>query len=134
MNFSCEATLGVRAADDPAGLTDAVRRAVREVSSDAPVFRVKTMLEIVAGSTAQQRFNMVLMTVFAAVALVMAAIGMYGLISYSITQRTHEIGVRMALGASTGAVVKLVVGQGMLLAFAGIAIGLGASFALTRLM
>jgi predicted permease len=134
MNFSSEATLVVRAAGDPGGLTDAVRRAVREVNGDAPVFRVKTMLEIVSGSTAQQRFNMLLMTVFAAVALVMAAIGMYGLISYSVTQRTHEIGVRMALGASTGAVVKLVVGEGMILAFTGIAIGLGASFALTRLM
>ena len=134
INISSEATLVVRAAGDPAGLTDAVRRAVREVNGDAPVFRVKTMMEVVAGSTAQQRFNMVLMTVFAGVALVMAAIGMYGVISYSVTQRTHEIGVRMALGASTGAVVKLVVGQGMILASAGVAIGLGASFALTRLM
>jgi putative ABC transport system permease protein len=134
INISAEATLVLRASGDPARLTDSVRSAVREVSSDAPVFRVKTMTDVVAASTAQQRFNMVLMTVFAAVALVMAAIGMYGVISYSVSQRTHEIGVRMALGASTGAVVKLVVGQGMALASIGVAIGLGAAFGLTRLM
>ena len=134
INFTSESTLVVRTAGAPARLIDAVRSAVREVSSDAPVFRVKTMMDVMANSTAQQRFNMILMTVFAAVALVMAAIGLYGVISYSVTQRTHEIGIRMALGASTGAVVKLVVGQGMLLASAGVLIGLGAAFALTRLL
>ena len=134
ISFTSESTLVVRTTGDPAGLVGAVRNAVRDASSDAPVFRVKTMMEVMANSTAQQRFNTVLMTVFAAVALVMAAIGLYGVISYSVTQRTHEIGVRMALGASTGDVVKLVVGQGMLLASAGVAVGLGAALALTRLL
>jgi putative ABC transport system permease protein len=132
--LSAEATLVLRTSSDPADLADAVRLAVREVSSDAPVFRVKTMTDVVEASTAQQRFNMVLMTAFAAVALVMAAIGMYGVISYSVSQRTHEIGVRVALGASRGAIVKLVVGQGMALASIGVAIGLGAAFGLTRLL
>jgi putative ABC transport system permease protein len=134
INFTSESTLVVRTTGDPAGLVGAVRSAVRDASSDAPVFRVKTMMDVMANSTAQQRFNMILMTVFATVALVMAAIGLYGVISYSVTQRTHEIGLRMALGASTGDVVKLVVGQGMVLASTGVLIGLGAAFALTRLL
>ncbi len=134
INFTSESTLVVRTASDPAGLLDAVRNAVRDASSDAPVFRVKTMMDVMATSTAQQRFNMILMTVFATVALVMAAIGLYGVISYSVTQRVHEIGIRMALGASTSDVVKLIVGQGMVLASAGVLIGLGAAFALTRLL
>lgn len=134
MNFTSNATLVVRAAGDPSGLADAVRGAVREVSPDAPVYRMKAMVDVVADSTAQQRFNMVLMSVFAAVALLMATIGLYGVISYSVTQRTHEIGVRMALGASTGDVMKLVVGQGMILAATGVAIGLVAAFGLTRLL
>ncbi|MEK6289031.1 MAG: ABC transporter permease [Acidobacteriota bacterium] len=134
VNFTSNATLVVRAAGDPGGLADAVRGAVREVSPDAPVYRMKAMVDVVADSTAQQRFNMVLMSVFAAVALLMATIGLYGVISYSVTQRTHEIGVRMALGASTGDVMKLVVGQGMILTATGVAIGLGAAFGLTRLV
>jgi putative ABC transport system permease protein len=133
-NFTSESTLVVRTTGEPAALIEGVRSAVRDVSSDAPVFRAKTMMNVMANSTAQQRFNMILMTVFAAVALVMAAIGLYGVISYSVTQRTHEIGIRMALGASSGDVVKLVVGQGMLLAAAGVAAGLGAALALTRLL
>ncbi|HSB11413.1 MAG TPA: ABC transporter permease [Blastocatellia bacterium] len=134
VNFASEATLVLRTAGDPSTLAGALRQAVREASADAPVFRVKTMMEVLADSTSQQRFNMSLMTIFAAVALVMAAIGLYGVISYSVTQRTHEIGVRLALGASTGDVLKLVVGQGMLLAGAGVALGLCAAFGLTRLL
>jgi len=134
MNFTSESTLVVRTSGDPAALIDGVRSAVREVNSDAPVFRVRPMTDVMANSTAQQRFNTVLMSVFAVVALVMAAIGLYGVIAYSVTQRTHELGIRMALGAGSGDVIKLVVGQGMLLASTGVVIGLGAAFALTRLM
>jgi len=134
MNFTSESTLVVRTSVDPAALIDGVRSAAREVNNDAPVFRVRPMTDVMANSTAQQRFNTVLMSVFAVVALVMAAIGLYGVIAYSVTQRTHELGIRMALGASSGDVIKLVVGQGMLLASTGVVIGLGAAFALTRLL
>jgi putative ABC transport system permease protein len=132
--FTADASLVIRTAVAPGSLADAVRRAVGEVSREAPVYRVRTMMEVVAGSTAQQRFNTVLMALFAALALIMAVTGLYGVISYSVTERTHEIGVRMALGASTGDVLKLIVGQGLILTCAGVAVGLAGAFALTRLM
>ena len=92
------------------------------------------METILADSIARQRFSMLLLAIFASVALVLAAVGIYGVMSYSVAQRTHEIGIRMALGAQTSAVLKLAVGYGLKLVLAGIAIGLVAAFALTRVM
>jgi putative ABC transport system permease protein len=92
------------------------------------------MEEILLDSIARQRFSMLLLAIFAAVALALAAVGIYGVMSYSVAQRTHEIGIRMALGAETGAVLKLAVGYGLKLVIAGVVIGLIAAFALTRLM
>jgi predicted permease len=132
--ISAETSLVVRAGGDPARLSDAVRNAVREVNADAPVLRLKTMSEVLDQATAQQRFTMALMAVFAGIALVMAIIGLYGVMSYSVTQRTHEIGIRMALGASRRDVMRLVVGQGLTLALVGVGTGLLAAFAVTRLL
>jgi putative ABC transport system permease protein len=99
-----------------------------------PVFNIKTLDDYVAASVAQPRFNALLLAIFAGLALVLTAVGLYGVMSYSVAQRTHEIGIRMALGARAGDVMKLVVGQGMTLTLIGVTIGLGAAFALTRVM
>ena len=127
-------SLVVRASVDPTSLTGAVRGAISGLDKDLPVFRVKTMEQFVSESMAQRRFAMALVGIFAAVALALACVGLYGVLSYSITQRFREIGIRMALGASGADVLRLVVGQGMLLALAGVALGSVAAFLLTRLM
>jgi predicted permease len=127
-------SLVVRANVDPTSLTGAVRGAISGLDKDLPVFRVRTMEQFVSDSMAQRRFAMTLIGIFAAVAMALACVGLYGVLSYSITQRLHEIGVRMALGASAADVLRLVVGQGMLLALAGVALGSLAAFLLTRLM
>ena len=119
---------------DPASMASTVRKAVWEIDKDQPVSNIRTMETILADSIARQRFSMLLLAIFASVALVLAAVGIYGVMSYSVAQRTHEIGIRMALGAQTSAVLKLAVGYGMKLVVAGIAIGLIAAFALTRVM
>jgi putative ABC transport system permease protein len=123
-----------RSASDPMSLAGAIKSAVQEVDKDQPVHNIKTLDTIIANSTSQRRFNLLLLGVFAAVALILAAVGIYGVISYSVTQRTHEIGIRMAVGAGQRDILRLVVGKAMTLAVAGVAIGLVASFALTRLM
>ncbi|HEV8187224.1 MAG TPA: ABC transporter permease [Pyrinomonadaceae bacterium] len=119
---------------DPASMASAVRKAVWEIDKDQPISNIRTMETILAESIARQRFSMLLLAIFAGVALVLAAVGIYGVMSYSVAQRTHEIGIRMALGAQTMTVLKLAIGYGLKLVLAGIAIGLIAAFALTRVM
>ena len=105
-----------------------------QVDKDQPLYNVRTMEEILSSSLAARRFNMLLLGIFSLVALVLAGVGIYGVVAYSVTQRTHEIGIRMALGAHAGDVLKLVVSQGMILTIIGLAIGLVGAFGLTRLM
>ncbi|HSB12382.1 MAG TPA: ABC transporter permease [Blastocatellia bacterium] len=127
-------SLVLRGSVDPAGLIGAVRAQVAEVDKDQPIYNIRPMGELIAGSISQRRFAMMLLAAFAAVALVLATIGIYGVMSYSVTQRSHEIGIRMALGARGADVLNLVVRQGLKLVIAGVAIGLAGAFALTRLM
>ncbi|HEX8161806.1 MAG TPA: ABC transporter permease [Pyrinomonadaceae bacterium] len=127
-------TLAVRTSADPAGLVSPVRDEVLAVDKDQPVARVRTMNQVVSESVAGRRFNMILLGVFAVIALVLAALGIYSIISYSVNQRTHEIGIRMALGAQRADILRLVVGQALKLTLTGLVIGLLAAFALTRLM
>ncbi|HEX5734750.1 MAG TPA: ABC transporter permease [Blastocatellia bacterium] len=122
----------VRTEVEPLSLASAVRGQVADLNKDQAVFNVRTMEQVMAQSVAPRRFSMLLLAVFAVVALALASLGIYGLMSYAVAQRTREIGVRMALGAQSGNVLRLVIGQGMKLALAGVALGLVASVALTR--
>ena len=124
----------VRTRATPHPLRSAIENQVQQASGGLPVERVRSMEEIRAQSTAREDFNMSLLTIFGGAALLLAAIGIYGLMAYSVQQRTPEIGIRMALGAEPGGVRAMVVFQGMRLAMAGIAIGIAAAFGLTRLM
>ena len=124
----------VRTRGDPHLSIPAVSEQLRIASAGFPVGHIRTMDEVMGSSTARQRFNMLLLTIFGAVALLLAAIGIYGLMAYSVAQRTQEMGIRMALGADRDTISKLVVWQGMRLAVAGIVAGIAASFALTRLL
>jgi putative ABC transport system permease protein len=127
-------TLVVRSTSDTAGLLAAIRREVQAVDKDQPLASVRTMSERISNSIAQPRFYTLLLSVFAIVALMLAAVGIYGVMSYSVTQRTREIGIRMALGADRRNIVKMVIRQGMTPAVIGVAIGLAAAFVLTRFM
>jgi putative ABC transport system permease protein len=123
-----------RTSGDPAALAAALRREIGAVDAGLPVYGVRTLNQVIAESVAQRKFTMGLLAVFAVVALLLAAIGLYGVLSYTVTRRTQEIGVRMALGADRRDVLRLVVRQGMKLAFIGAGAGLAASLALTQLM
>jgi putative ABC transport system permease protein len=127
-------TLLVRAATNPVGLLPAIRGEVQSLDKNLPVFDVTTLREAVGTTLNQQKLYATLMGSFALVALVLAAIGIYGVISYSVARRTHEIGIRMALGAERRDVLKLVLGQGMLLTLSGLALGLPAALGLTRFL
>ena len=124
----------IRSNERPASLTQAVQKQVWAIDRQLPLTSVRLMTDVVATSINGQRFNLILLGMFAAIALVLAGVGIYGVMSYTVTQRTHEIGVRMALGATAASVQLMVVRYGMGLASLGIVIGLGAAFALTRLM
>jgi len=124
----------VRTDGDPQALAAGVRAAVREIDPSLPVYGLRPMSEVVARSMVQPRFLSLLLATFSAIALFLAAIGIYGVMAYSVAQRTQEIGVRMALGAQRLHVLRLVFGQGFFLLVIGIVIGLGGAFALTRLM
>ncbi len=121
----------VRTQGDPAGVSAAIQEQLRQVTG-LPVSQVQSMNEIVSLSTSRSRFNMWLMTVFGGVAMLLAAIGIYGLMAYSVAQRRQEIGIRLALGAQLSTVRRMVIRQGMTLAIVGAVVGLGASWWLSR--
>jgi len=128
------ATLVVRAQLDPAGLTSAIRTAVQAVDPTQAVSQIRTMSDMVSESLTPRRFVVTVLGVFAGMALLMAVLGLYGIISYAVTQRTQEIGIRLALGAQRGEILGMVIGQGMWLAGTGVGIGLVSSVVISRLL
>jgi len=126
--------LVLRTTGDPLSLTAAVRREVQALDPNQPVYNVSTMEDTLDQSLATQRLSTTLLMMFACVALVLAAVGIYGVMSYAVTQRRHEIGIRIALGAQGSDVLRLVLKQGLLLTVCGVALGLVAAYVLSRLM
>src|SRR5262245_4964029 len=126
--------LVVRTANDPLQLAAAIRGELRAIDKDQPVANIRTMSDVLSCAVASPRFNTTLLLVFAGIALLLASVGIYGVMSFSVTQRTHEIGIRIALGARPAEVRRIVISHGMRLAVAGIAVGIAGSLALTRLM
>jgi putative ABC transport system permease protein len=128
------AALVVRTASDPISMISSVRAQVSSVDTDQPLYNVRTMEQVLSESVSRQRFNTLLISLFTVVALALAAVGIYGVISYSVSHRSHEIGIRMALGAQQRDILKMIIEYGLKLALAGVAIGLVAAFVLTRVM
>jgi putative ABC transport system permease protein len=127
-------SIAARTQSNPEGMAQAIKQQIWKLDSQLPLTKVKTMNEVSAASFAARRFNMLLLGIFAGLALVLAAVGIYGVMSYAVTQRTQEIGIRMALGARAGDVLGLVIKNGMTLTLLGVAIGVAGAYALTRLL
>ncbi len=132
--YAGSAAIVLRTSGDPSALAEPIRQAVREVDPSLPVYQIRTLEDVVAGSLAGQRFSAALLGVFAVLALVLASLGVYGVLSYAVAQRTRELGLRMALGAQRDGVLRLVLGQGMALVAAGIALGVAGAFVATRFL
>jgi ABC-type antimicrobial peptide transport system permease subunit len=124
----------IRTRVPPLSLSSAIQKELRDASGGLPVANIRTMEQTISRSTAAENFNMLVLTIFGCAALLLAAIGIYGLMAYSVAQRTQEIGIRLALGAGSSSVRNMVVFQGLRLAVVGVVIGLAAAFALTRLI
>jgi putative ABC transport system permease protein len=127
-------TIVVRTAGDPTSIAAGAAREIQAIDPDQPVSDVRTMKQLLATSVARARFNTLLLGLFAALALVLSSVGIYGVMAYSVVQRTKEIGIRIALGAQARDVLKMIVGHGMLLTLAGVGLGLTGALILTRLM
>jgi putative ABC transport system permease protein len=127
-------TMVIRTSIDPSSVATAIRGEVRQVDRNVPIYEVQTMSQRLSTSVSPRRFNLFLLGLFAALALALAALGIYGVISYAVTQRTHEIGIRLALGAKGSDVFRLLVGHGMFLVGIGVTLGLIGAWALTRVM
>lgn len=127
-------TLAIRTNVAPASVTNVVRNELRLIDKDLPAYKIQTMDQVIAASISKARFTMLLLTVFAGLALILAAGGVYSVMAYSVTQRTHEIGIRKALGAQPRDIFKLIMRQGFILAAIGVALGATAGFFLTRVM
>jgi len=126
--------LSIRAAGDPHGLIPSVRRQIAMIDRDQPLTNVQTLEELIASGSAERRFTMILLGIFSGIALILALVGIYGVIAYSVAQRARELGIRMALGAARQDILKLVIGHGLALSLTGTAIGLAGSMVLTRIM
>lgn len=126
--------LFVRAVGQPEELAASIRKTVAAIDRNQPVASIKSLNSVVAATLAPRKFNMMLFALFAALAVVLAALGIYGVVTYSVTQRTHEVGIRRALGAQTGEVLRLIIGKGMSIALVGVGVGLVIALALSRLM
>jgi putative ABC transport system permease protein len=128
------ASVVLRAAGDPRNQVSALRAAVRELDPDQPLVRIRTMEENIGASVAQPRFRTTLLGIFAGCALLLSVVGLYGVMTYSVSRRASEIGIRMALGAQRRDILAMVLGEGLRLAVIGVAIGAAAALALTRLL